>query len=324
MSKFVSSLASALNAMLDYREALGLSRCTHESSFRSFDRYCAARYPQVLSLSKEMALGWIHAELEKPRSNIQGKATAVRLLGEYLSAIGQESYILPKNYVSQRKVFHPYIFTDAELSHLFCAMDTLPVDVLDTSAAMVAPVLFRLIYTCGLRPNEGRELRRANIDFHTGEILITKTKRKKERIVVMSDDMIDLCKEYDAWRNGFAPDSDFFFSRRDGQAYTSVQLECLFKRCWESANPGIAASLLPNIRVYDLRHRFASAILNRWLDTGRNLYAMLPYLCAYMGHEKMSETIYYIHILPENLIKSAGIDWSSFEGLIPEVRQWRG
>ena len=71
--------------------------------------------------------------------------------------------------------------------------------------------------------------------------------------------------------------------------------------------------------MYDLRHRFASAILNRWIDEKRDLYAMLPYLRAYMGHFDLSATAYYIHLLPESLVKSNGIDWAALESVIPEV-----
>lgn len=81
-------------------------------------------------------------------------------------------------------------------------------------------------------------------------------------------------------------------------------------------------SELPKVRIYDLRHRFASAVLNRWLDEKRNLYAMLPYLRAYMGHEKISTTAYYIHLLPENIVKSTGIDWTTLDELMPEVNVW--
>jgi integrase len=71
--------------------------------------------------------------------------------------------------------------------------------------------------------------------------------------------------------------------------------------------------------VYDLRHRFASAVLNRWIDEKRDLYAMLPYLRAYMGHSDLSATEYYVHLLPENLVKSDGINWAALESVIPEV-----
>jgi len=42
-----------------------------------------------------------------------------------------------------------------------------------------------------------------------------------------------------------------------------------------------------------------------------------------MGHSSLSETAHYIHLLPENLVKSAGIDWASFDEMIPEVITWQ-
>ena len=41
--------------------------------------------------------------------------------------------------------------------------------------------------------------------------------------------------------------------------------------------------------------------------------AMLPFLREYMGHNSLSETAYYIHILPENIVKSSAIDWDKFK-----------
>jgi integrase len=72
------------------------------------------------------------------------------------------------------------------------------------------------------------------------------------------------------------------------------------------------------VRIYNLRHRVASACLNNLLDTGENLMAMLPYLRAYMGHSRISETTYHIHILPENIIKSSAIDWNKFNAMFSE------
>ncbi|MBQ7922109.1 MAG: integrase, partial [Clostridia bacterium] len=98
--------------------------------------------------------------------------------------------------------------------------------------------------------------------------------------------------------------------------------ENILKICYRNANPEISAERLPRVRVYDLRHRFASATLCRWLDEGKNLYNMLPYLRTYMGHKSLSQTAYYIHILPENLLKSCSIDWSKLDNIIPEDNIW--
>ena len=32
---------------------------------------------------------------------------------------------------------------------------------------------------------------------------------------------------------------------------------------------------------------------------------------------------YYIHLLPENLVKNKGVDWDAFSGIIPEVEPWQ-
>ena len=108
----------------------------------------------------------------------------------------------------------------------------------------------------------------------------------------------------------------------DLEAYTTAWLENILKICYRNANPEISAERLPRVRVYDLRHRFASATLCRWLDEGKNLYNMLPYLRTYMGHSNLSQTAYYIHILPENLLKSCSIDWSKLDNIIPEDDIW--
>lgn len=65
-----------------------------------------------------------------------------------------------------------------------------------------------------------------------------------------------------------------------------------------AANPGTEPVILPAVRVYDLCHSFASTVLNRWLDEKKDLYSRLPYLRSYMGHKELSETAYYIHLLP--------------------------
>jgi len=179
----------------------------------------------------------------------------------------------------------------------------------------------------GLRAGDISKLRLSDIDWRNGEIKIVQSKTRKSLALPLTKDvgeaMLELCKDYEILRRSFAGNSEYFFPRQDGEVYANRQLERLFKKCWELANPIVAPDKLPKIRLYDLRHRMASAVLNRWLDDGRDLYAMLPYLRAYMGHDNMSETAYYIHILPENLMKSAGIDWSSFDDMIPEVTVWQ-
>lgn len=48
---------------------------------------------------------------------------------------------------------------------------------------------------------------------------------------------------------------------------------------------------------------------------------MLPYLSAYMGHAQLSDTHYYIHLVPGLFEEMSGFDFSFAELLLPEVKE---
>lgn len=318
MSEFVSSFAAHLDTMLDYRVARGYKKKTHTICLLKFDKFCADNFPEEEKLTREIVHAWIDSETITTRS-LSGAASIIRQFGRHLNAVGEEAYILPDKFAPSRSAFAPYLFTDDELSMLFAEIGRLPQKKNEPFLHEIAPVLFRLIYTCGLRPNEGRELLTQNVDLATGEILITNTKKNKERVVVMSDDMLSLCRRYDVRRTIFCNGNPYFFPASDGNAIVNTKIHAALNRAWNTATCTPDNILPRSIRVYDLRHRFASACLNRWLDEKRDLMAMLPYLRAYMGHDSLSETAYYIHILPENLVKSPSIDWCAFSEMFPEA-----
>jgi integrase len=199
---------------------------------------------------------WLAELAEDGSVNVSNHASAVRQLAEYMNATGRYAYVLPDGFYPYKSGFAAYVFSDAELSALFAAIDSLP-DKPKSNEALVAPALFRLIYTCGLRPNEGRELRRERVNLETGEILVTNTKKKKDRLVVMSKDCLNLCREFD---NALSPNREYFFPQLNGNVYSSSQVDSLIKKCWSIANPGIEN--LPSIRTYDLRNTHINKILS--------------------------------------------------------------
>ena len=101
------------------------------------------------------------------------------------------------------------------------------------------------------------------MNLKTGEILIAETKRNKERIVVMSDDMLALAKSYALIRDAAYPDSEWFFPAANGSSDSAAWLQKKFKGFFAAANHGTEPVIFPAVRVYDLRHRFASTALNR-------------------------------------------------------------
>ena len=323
MIEYKSCFAKSMQDMVDYRVSLGYIAASYENRLKRLDTFIAENYPSEATLTKQMVLHYVSQQDSDKASVRQNKALIIRLFAEYLISTGKDAYVLPRNYISNSKSsFSPHIFTDRELTDLFHMVDHLP-ETEDILRRCTAAVLLRLIYTCGLRPGEGLRLKRKNVNLDTGEILITETKLKKERVVVMHDDMNRLMRKY-AMQVALAgrEQSSYFFPDSELEAYTTAWLENILKTCYKNTGPKISSEHLPRVRVYDLRHRFASATLCRWLDEGKNLYNMLPYLRTYMGHSSLSQTAYYIHILPENLLKSCSIDWSKLDNIIPEDDIW--
>jgi len=315
---FSSKFKEEMWAYCDWRKSLGFSN-DHEKHLLKFDAYCSEFHPHAGSLTSSLVTGWIKYEMKCNRHCIENKCAAIRSFARYL---GGDAYVLKERYVQYKRNFRPYIFTDEELARLFTATDVVEKRG-DPFFAETAGYIFRLIYTCGLRPQEARKLRCADIDFQTGEIFISKSKQNKDRIVVAAPDVTEILSNYQNRRSLFCRNNDTFFIHTDGTPITGEQLIDLFQKCWKEANPNLGSNLLPRVRPYDLRHRFASAVLQKWINEGRNLYAMLPYLRAYMGHEEFRDTLYYVHILPENLLSSNCVDWKQIESVGLEDSIWK-
>jgi integrase len=296
-----SGFAELINKYLDYREALGYSRHTDGSMLTKFDKYCSANCPDGIELTRDVVCGWIDSETK----GIPNKITAIRNFSKYLRAHGYDAYEYPATGIGKVKGrFLPHMFTPEELRNLFAAIDKIQPSLWNPHLPIILPVMFRLIYSCGLRPNEGRELLRENIDFKTGAIRIINTKGKKERMVVVSDDMRECLLRYDKKRKNFAGINPYFFPSESGGVYSDKTIGQWLKNCWAAANPEVPKSSLPPVRVYDLRHVFATTALTRWTLSGANIGAKLAYLRAYMGHDSLNETLYYIHLLPETLLSN--------------------
>ena len=317
---FVSCFSRDLSNMIEWKVSLGGAESTYLSRAKNFDQFCAERHPDASQLTEPLVMEWIKTS-ENAASAVHNKVTFMRGFAVYLRATGSPAYVLPDNFTTGRSIFVPYIFTDSELSALFREIDSYTYPK-DPFRPILLSAYFRLTYTCGLRPGESRNLKRNDIDLDSGEIQIMNTKMKKSRLIIMSRDMLSLTRSYVVLRDTAYPESEYLFPSPSGKPYSAQWIQTKFKQFWSHSNPGIPKEFLPAVRVYDLRHRFATAVLNRWLDEKRDINSRLPYLRVYMGHKELEATAYYIHLLPENLSKSAGVDWERMGQIFPRTELW--
>ena len=312
----MKTLNEYIEGMLLFKESIGYSRQTYEYDLMRFCRFMESKGLNVSDLKEDIVLNWCSRWESESPTGARRRIQTVRELLKYLSAIGIDCYVIPSSFLPRAETRTPYIFTDNELLRIFDECDSLKPDQSSPHRHLILPVLLRLIFFCGLRPNEGRELQSCDIDFDKGILLIRKNKSHKERYVAMSDDVLRMCAGYRSNSAAIYPDHAYFFPSPTGTPYHRHWLAKQFRTIWRKVRPDNSKA---NAVVYDLRHRHATTVLMKWLDEGADLGAKLPYLSAYMGHTRFSDTAYYIHLLPENLIRSAAIDWGHFSDLIPEV-----
>lgn len=304
---FLDALEGNFKKMLEYRAAAGYATATYVSMVTPFINFCGNAYPDAAAITREMVDRW----LESRGYSINNQAAFIACLRQYarfINFLGGKAFIPDEDYSIRRTAYEPYLFTGQELSLFFDSVDGC---VPRTSGRkcrpdLVLPPLFRLMYCCGMRPGEPLRLLCGDVNLESGDIYIRETKSHKDRHIIMSEDMRELCREY----NARAGERTWFFEYK-GKPYSTKWMTSRFCRCWK--NSGIQAHGTP--RPYDLRHAFASHNLMRWIDRKLDVMALLPFLSSYMGHSELTSTLYYVHLLPDRLRKSSGIDWTRFSDI---------
>lgn len=194
---FISHFAPYILELVQEKHALGLPYEKSEIYLRLFDRHCAEFFPEEKTITQDLGMSWATIRPYESKEGFTRRITPIRQLAKYMIREGNPAFVIPSNCgraTGKRPV--PHIFTDYELKRIFEAADHLSYRICYPTYHLVAPVLFRLMYSCGLRPAEGRLLKRQNIDLANGVIKILESKGHKERIVVMHEEMTELCRLY--------------------------------------------------------------------------------------------------------------------------------
>lgn len=135
-------------------------------------------------------------------------------------------------------------------------------------------------------------------DVHLSEkyIDIQQSKGPKSRRIFIGDELVLYLTCYDLLASSIFPERTCFFPRDAKSPYSAQSLSYNFAVVWKRAFPDWTGKLP---RVYDWRHHFAWAAINRWAREGTDVNAMLPYLMRYMGHNCIKHTLYYFRFVPD-------------------------
>jgi len=304
---FNSPFADDIKSYLELRLSLGNQLETFARRLHSFDEFCIKKFSDANLLTKEIAEGWCSLLKDENPNTLNHRITVLRGFAKYLNSVSKPAYIIPNGFSCRYQTFVPHLLQDAELERFFYGADSLPPHKLSPYREYVIPVLFRVLYCCGLRPQEIRWLKRQHVNLNEGTLFIDRSKQNKDRVVAMSEDLIDLCKKYDIIMQTKLPEREYFFQNPNGPPYTANWIQQQFSKCWKKS--GVSFSPGDRPRVYDFRHTYASKLITSWMVEEKNISILLPYLSTFMGHASLEQTAYYIHLIPENLQVSSQANW---------------
>lgn len=293
-----SVLAPFMIDFVEQKRALGNKYNACVEVFNVFDCFCNEQGLNSPCISKEFLSMW---EEKRPHENETTqliRIAYVRQLCKYLHSNGYDApgafHPAPK----KSQEFVPHIFTKDELERFFSAADATEETLSSPLRHLVMPVLFRLIYTCGLRVSEALRLKVSDVDLEQGVMTVYAAKGDKDRMVGISDSMLEYMRKYRSHPLVTEFESEYFFPAPDGGYYDTSTIYAYFRDyLFKAGIPHRGRGKGP--RVHDLRHSFAVHVLNKWSSEGKDMYTCLPILRVYLGHSRLTATERYLRLIPD-------------------------
>lgn len=226
------------------------------------------------------------------------RMSIIRQFSLFMNRLGFSYYVYPEtDFVQIKDDFVPYIFTHNEIERLTKILDDIQISPRYPKYHIVYPMLFRMLYGCGLRINEALGLNIQNVNIEQGIIRLDATKNNIQRLMPMSKSLHEYCKKY-VKQMGFSLSYDgYYYPSRNGNEYNSTPVYCQFRKFMALAKIFREDGTTP--RVHDIRHTFAVHALEKMVTEGRDIYCALPILSTYLGHRGLESTEKYLRLTTE-------------------------
>ena len=298
--KFKNSLKSSMKEhIINFLERKRLSGSPYERQperLIAFDSLLAEFFPNAVSITSEIADKWVEFISQNNVSNntIHVRLAPIREFARYLNSIGIPS-VIPE---TKAKFIKPecHLITEQELKAFFKSADSLMPTKKGSLIYITAPVIFRLMYSTGMRSPEVRHLTVSDVNLTTGKIFIRESKAHQLRVILVSDDMLKVLRHYDEIMQQAVPNRKIFFSfHNNDKAISRANLNYCFHDIWDHL-PEATVEKSPKMTMRSFRHCFALSCIYKWYKEGKNINAIEDYLVCYMGHSDFRQTSYYIHL----------------------------
>jgi integrase/recombinase XerD len=269
------------------RRSLGFKLRKPSRHLQSFVRFAAERNETHIHAATAVTWAASAPTLGARRCRLGDVARFARFLRAEDGA-----HEVPVNLFVQRKSRPvPYIYTRDELARILEAAGALRRQKPNPLRQQLYVMLFGLIAATGLRVSEALELRLGDV-LAGGVLHIRETKFGKSRLVPLHKTVLEALDHYLDMRRRIAELDDHLFLSVKGKALSYSSANCTFRRILRLANIAPGRSRRP--RIHDLRHSFATRVLEQ-CGTGRGAVARhFVALATYLGHVDIKQTYWYL------------------------------
>lgn len=144
--------------------------------------------------------------------------------------------------------------------------------------------MLSLLYACGLRRNELLSLKLVDVDSKRHLLKILNSKGKKDRVVPISDKIIEMLRAY---YKEYKPRKWLFEGQNSGERYSESSLQKVLKNSVEKAG------IKKPVTLHWLRHSYATHLL----ESGTSL----RFIQELLGHKSSKTTEIYTHVSEKSL-----------------------
>lgn len=313
---FTGPFKDLIPKYIKYKQNMGYAyNYDYSKRLKQMDNFFKKYTKKDNILTKKMVLDFVKKRDNETNSTICIRCALIRGFAKFLKELGCENvYILPSQYIPKQQTnFIPHIFSHDEMDKLFNIIDNFHFGSNYLNEHNIYSVLIRLLYSCGLRISEALSLKVSDINFTNSIIQVLHSKNNCSRIVVISDSISKILKEYINKEN--LTNESLIFSSPCGNKYSQSAVLRMFKQFFKKANIYTNDSKLP--RIHDFRHTFSVHSLQKMIDSGTDIYCALPFLSSYLGHTNIYSTEKYVRLVEECFEELRNANSNIF----PEVNQ---
>lgn len=156
--------------------------------------------------------------------------------------------------------------------------------ILEAPTNLKHRAMLSLIYACGLRRSELLNLTLRDILSDRNLLFICQSKGKKDRVVPISNKIIEMLREY---YKAYKPQTWLFEGQFPNSKYSAKSLENVLKQSLAKTK------IIKKVSLHWLRHSYATHLLESGTD--------LRYIQELLGHSSSRTTELYTHVSTKNL-----------------------